>query len=369
MSSAYDRRDSVVEELHDDPFVGGSSGAASSHDHTGAMSVEGYDPVQQQPRTPSLYSPSASETGHRSGPFMGSGPFLGARSNSDMATPPVGIMTPGGQVFNSNSALRHRKAFQSRMLRDGDVVPKPWRESKARKTSDRRAYWIFVVAILCGIAGAAGLIYSGVAEVPKNNYCLVLQDDFNGDAIDTKTWFHEQETGGFGNHEFEWTTDSANNSFVADGSLYIVPTLTADSIGDAAVVNGYTLNLTATGACTATNKTDSSCAAVSNSSTGTIIPPIQSARLITNMSKTIRFGRVEVRARMPTGDWMWPAIWMMPSINKYGPWPQSGEIDIVESKGNPAKKRSDYTTNQFRSSMHWGEYLAHIRFWATCLGD
>jgi beta-glucanase (GH16 family) len=101
------------------------------------------------------------------------------------------------------------------------------------------------------------------------------------------------------NHEFEWTTTSANNSFVQDGILYIVPTLTSDSLGSGAITNGYILNLTADGTCTSTNV--SQCAVVSNSSTGSIINPVQSARLITRDKVSVKYGKVEVTARMPLG--------------------------------------------------------------------
>jgi len=46
------------------------------------------------------------------------------------------------------------------------------------------------------------------------------------------------------NGEFEMATASPNNSFVKDGKLYIVPTLTSDVIGEAAVYDGYTYNIT-----------------------------------------------------------------------------------------------------------------------------
>ena len=42
----------------------------------------------------------------------------------------------------------------------------------------------------------------------------------------------------------------------------------------------------------------------------------------------------QVRAKNPTGDWLWPAIWMLPVKQAYGGWPASGEIDIMESRGN-----------------------------------
>ena len=45
--------------------------------------------------------------------------------------------------------------------------------------------------------------------------------------------------------------------------------------------------------------------------------------------------QVEVRAKLPRGDWLWPAIWMLPRWEAYGKWPSSGEIDIMESRGNP----------------------------------
>lgn len=59
---------------------------------------------------------------------------------------------------------------------------------------------------------------------------------------------------------------------------------------------------------------------------GNILNPIQSARLRLSRSFYSKFGRVEVRAKMPRGDWIWPAVWMLPRFNQYGPWPASGEI-------------------------------------------
>ena len=44
--------------------------------------------------------------------------------------------------------------------------------------------------------------------------------------------------------------------------------------------------------------------------------------------------------QIPLGDWIWPAIWMLPRQLAYGQWPASGEIDIMESRGN-----RDYTMN------------------------
>jgi hypothetical protein len=128
------------------------------------------------------------------------------------------------------------------------------------------------------------------------------------------------------NGEFEWATAADKNSFVEDNTMYIVPTLTQDEIGSDRLLNGYTLDLGE--ACTASNKTGPNCIITSNSSMGVIIPPVQSARLSTKLSHNIRYGKVEFQAKMPTGDWIWPSIWMLPTENYYGPWPISGEIDV-----------------------------------------
>lgn len=132
----------------------------------------------------------------------------------------------------------------------------------------------------------------------------------------------------FRNGQFEMTTSSLNNSFVSNNRLYILPTLTEDSIGRDAILDGHVFNITD---CTynitqGQSYTDSStsstttgttaigsdqsfdaksylaaCSAVSNSTTGQIINPVQSARLSTRSSANIRYGKVEVRAKIPTG--------------------------------------------------------------------
>lgn len=128
--------------------------------------------------------------------------------------------------------------------------------------------------------------------------CLVMEDDFSN-GINADYWTHEVRLDGYGNHEFEWTTANANNSYVEDGILYIVPTLTSDTLGTDAITNGYTLNLTTDGTCTSSDVLE--CAAVSNSTSGSIINPVQSARLTTQGKISVKYGKVEVTARMPVG--------------------------------------------------------------------
>ena len=66
------------------------------------------------------------------------------------------------------------------------------------------------------------------------------------------------------------------------------------------------------------------------------LPPVVSARLSSKGKFQFRHGRVEARLRLPVGDWVWPAFWLLPAENAYGPWPFSGEIDLLEARGNDA---------------------------------
>jgi len=154
---------------------------------------------------------------------------------------------------------------------------------------------------------------------------------------------------GGGNWEFQMYVNSRKNSYVHNGQLHIKPTLTSDEIGEAAVLNGGTYEMWGGGpADSCTNNAFYGCSRQSNGVN--IINPIQSARLRTAESFSFKYGRVEVRARLPRGDWMWPAIWMMPKDNAYGTWPASGEIDIMESRGNTGKGG----VSSVGSTMHWG---------------
>lgn len=67
----------------------------------------------------------------------------------------------------------------------------------------------------------------------------------------------------------------------------------------------------------------------------------------------MKYGKLEVRAKLPKGDWIWPAIWLLPKDEKYGTWPLSGEIDIMESRGNPPDANTP-GYDQFGSTLHWG---------------
>lgn len=101
-----------------------------------------------------------------------------------------------------------------------------------------------------------------------------------------------------------------------------------------------------------------------NTTNGTIVNPVKSGRINTRKGASIKYGRVEVEARLPAGDWLWPAIWMLPKDSLYGPWPQSGEIDIVESRGNNHTAVQG-GNNIVSSTLHWGPDAASDAWWQT----
>lgn len=255
------------------------------------------------------------------------------------------------------------------------AVPKPWLTAKNPRA--RISYWTVYVMLFVGIAVSVIqciFVYKN-ALLDRQPLCLVLDENF--DTFDEDLWLREVDISGFGNGQFDMTTGSSRNSFVKDGFLHIVPTLTENDIGADKVMGNFVYNATG---CTFNDTApdggwiyhddgsrdfDSesyyrSCSAISNATEHKVIRPAQSARLSTlkaaragRKGASIRTGRVEVRAKLPHGDWLWPAIWMMPVDSVYGPWPRSGEIDMVESRGNSLR----YTargSNYVQGSLNWG---------------
>lgn len=77
-----------------------------------------------------------------------------------------------------------------------------------------------------------------------------------------------------------------------------------------------------------------------------------SARLVSKNKGDWKYGRVEVRAKLPDGRGIWPAIWMLPTHWRYGGWPKSGEIDIMEFVGyNPDTVFASVHTESFNHAI------------------
>lgn len=267
--------------------------------------------------------------------------------------PTIGFPTTSA-IFNLKSS-RYSRPFRSRIVECQD---RPIHVKKDLTPSERTSLWIPRLGFIAGLLILFGYTYTGWTAWETNKYCLIMEDNFQ--TFNESIWTREIEVGGFGTGEFEWTTSDPENCYVEDGKLYLVPT-----IQDWPQDNDMVLNVT--DICTADpgysgRSFASSCVAMRNETAGTYIPPIQSARINTRNSYSVKYGRIEVVAKMPVGDWIWPAIWMMPVNNTYGIWPQSGEIDIAESRGNGVDfvsvnalgGTSGGGHNTIVSTLHWG---------------
>lgn len=138
---------------------------------------------------------------------------------------------------------------------------------------------------------------------------LIWNDEFEGVSIDTKKWEHEVNARGGGNNELQYYTSRPQNSYIENGCLVLQ-----------ALKEHYT------------------------GTEGT--REYTSARLRTLRKGDWKYGRFEIRAQLPSGKGLWPAIWMLPSEWKYGGWAASGEIDIMELVG--------HEPNKVYGTLHYG---------------
>jgi beta-glucanase (GH16 family) len=144
---------------------------------------------------------------------------------------------------------------------------------------------------------------SSHATAPPANdadWTLIWSDEFSGpsgSAVDPAKWTLETGGDGWGNHELEYYTARAQNSYLQDGNL-VIKVLQEKFTGTDGVARDYS-----------------------------------SARLKSQGKFSQAYGRFEARIKVPYGQGMWPAFWMLGSdIDKVG-WPGSGEIDIMENVG------------------------------------
>jgi Glycosyl hydrolases family 16 len=248
-----------------------------------------------------------------------------------------------------------RPYFHSRRVKKGSIE-KPWLRVK-----EPREKWVTIIPLIglfIGLAIAVLLIYDGLQTVVNHKYCPVFMEDFSSDTLNPSIWTKEVEVGGFGNGEFEETTITDENVFIQDGMLHIKPTLQEAKL----VQHNNVIDLRKQGICS--SDIWYNCLTSTNTTNGTIVPPVKSGRINTKKGGTIKYGRVEVTAKLTQGDWLWPAIWLLPVNPTYGVWPASGEIDIAESRGN----NHSYPTGGndiVSSTLHWGPNAANDAFWRT----
>ena len=127
---------------------------------------------------------------------------------------------------------------------------------------------------------------------------IVWQDEFDKDSLDLTKWSREIGGHGWGNNELQFYTDSDSNSYVENGNLILKAQVVPQGIGSSKGLRYYS-----------------------------------SARLRTYGKGDWKYGRIEVKAKVASGQGIWPAIWMLPTDWLFGGWPSSGEIDIMEHVG------------------------------------
>ncbi|XP_052237086.1 beta-1,3-glucan-binding protein-like [Dreissena polymorpha] len=204
---------------------------------------------------------------------------------------------------------------------------------------------------------------TGVSVVPQNQPSqgwLVFRDDFDG-PVSTDNWEYEVSMYGGYNWEIQVYTSDQLNVFTRNGNLFLKPTLTSEKFGEHFLHHGTMDVRKIWGSCTNADRWG----CVREGRNG-ILPPVMSGKL--KSKKTIKFGRVNVRARIPQGDWIWPAIWMLPRHLQYGGWPASGEIDIMESRGNSFARDpsgNDHGRNEIGATLHWGPSPSQNRWELT----
>lgn len=126
---------------------------------------------------------------------------------------------------------------------------------------------------------------------------LVWSDEFEGNILDYSKWECEVNAFGGGNQELQLYTDRPCNVRVEDSKLIL------EAHRERTNVSGT-------------------------------VRDFSSGRVRTKHRGDWTYGRFEIHAKIPEGRGLWPAIWMLPTDERYGPWAASGEIDIMENKGH-----------------------------------
>ncbi|ADG67232.1 glycoside hydrolase family 16 [Planctopirus limnophila DSM 3776] len=176
----------------------------------------------------------------------------------------------------------------------------------------RPFFQILAVGITLSTIGGLSPGRNQAAE-PTSEWKLTWSDEFAGSEIDRKKWdfdlgngfynYHSNQwISGWGNNELQYYTKEPENAFIRDGMLHI------RAVKESYQGCGYT------SAKLKTRQRDGS--------------PLFNQK----------YGKFEFRAKLPTEKGVWPALWMLPQGDSYGPWAASGEIDVMEARGQEPGK-------------------------------
>ena len=168
----------------------------------------------------------------------------------------------------------------------------------------------FFLTLTIFLLGSGPSFFCPVAlNAAESGWKLVWQDEFNGDALDYSKWGVEVNALGGGNNELQFYTDRPENVRVDNGQLILEAR--KDKFSTLGITRDYS-----------------------------------SARIRTKHRGEWKYARIEVKAKLPQGRGLLPAIWMLPTDQKYGGWAASGEIDIAEVLG--------HKTAVVHGTLHYG---------------
>ena len=181
--------------------------------------------------------------------------------------------------------------------------------NNAIKTTMKK-YSLLLISLLC----LSSSLYA-------QDWQLVWSDEFNGSSLDTSKWSYQIGTGaplmvGWGNNELQYYTNRPDNVNVSGGYLHIIAR--RENFGGMQYTSG---------------------------------------RIRTKGKGDWRYGKIEMRAKLPRGRGIWPAFWMLPTDEVFGGWPRSGEIDIMELIG--------HEPNRIHATIHFANTLYQHQFQTT----
>jgi len=170
----------------------------------------------------------------------------------------------------------------------------------ARKRAVAAVLVVFGISLLVARCGGGSTAVPGPTPPGQAPWTLAWSDEFNapnGSAPDPSKWTYDIGGGGWGNNELETYTSRTQNAYLQGGVL-IIQALKETYTGPDGITRNYT-----------------------------------SARLKTQGLFQQAYGRFEARIKIPYGQGLWPAFWLLgANVGQVG-WPQCGEIDIFENIG------------------------------------
>ena len=149
-----------------------------------------------------------------------------------------------------------------------------------------------------------------------SGYNLVWEEEFDGSSLDLSVWNYETGASGWGNNESQYYRSGNKNAELDQGYLRI----------------------------TAKEETH-------------LGAPYTSARITTQGKESFQYGRIDIRAKVPYGQGVWPALWMLGDNFGSAGWPTCGEIDIMELIGGDG-----YNDRTVYGTAHWSNNGSHAEY-------